>query len=97
MQRPAPAHGERAREALTEPPVADPDDEQQSHPTVGLPDVAWISARDGSRATGDLEDQAARYHLGPPRADDQRRLPRDHRPDHPLAASATAESPAPGR
>jgi hypothetical protein len=30
---------------------------------VSLPDVAWISARDGSRATGDLEDQAARYHL----------------------------------
>jgi hypothetical protein len=27
-----------------------------------LPDVAWISARDGSRAPGDLEDQAARYH-----------------------------------
>ena len=31
---------------------------------VGLPDVAWISARDGSRAPGDLEDQAARYHPG---------------------------------
>ena len=31
---------------------------------VTLPDVAWISARDGSRATGDLEDQAARYHPG---------------------------------
>jgi len=29
---------------------------------VGLPDVAWISAHDGSRAAGDLEDQAARYH-----------------------------------
>ena len=29
---------------------------------VSLPDVAWISARDGSRAPGDLEDQAARYH-----------------------------------
>ena len=27
-----------------------------------LPDVAWISARDGTRAAGDLEDQAARYH-----------------------------------
>ena len=27
-----------------------------------LPDVAWISARDGTRAPGDLEDQAARYH-----------------------------------
>jgi hypothetical protein len=31
---------------------------------VGLPDVAWISARDGSRAPGDLEDQAAGYHPG---------------------------------
>ena len=30
---------------------------------VDLPDVAWISVRDGSRAIGDLEDQAARYHL----------------------------------
>ena len=29
---------------------------------VGLPDVAWISVRDGARAIGDLEDQAARYH-----------------------------------
>ena len=31
---------------------------------MDLPDVAWISARDGSRAPGDLEDQAARYHPG---------------------------------
>ena len=31
---------------------------------VSLPEVAWISARDGSRAPGDLEDQAARYHPG---------------------------------
>jgi hypothetical protein len=30
--------------------------------TVDLPNVAWISAYDGSRAPGDLEDQAARYH-----------------------------------
>ena len=29
---------------------------------MDLPDVAWISARDGTRAPGDLEDQAARYH-----------------------------------
>jgi len=27
-----------------------------------LPDVAWVSWRDGTRAPGDLEDQAARYH-----------------------------------
>ena len=60
----AAAPGERPQEALTEPPTEDPDDEQQSHPTVSLPDVAWISARDGSRATRDLEDQAARYHPG---------------------------------
>jgi hypothetical protein len=31
---------------------------------VDLPDVAWISLRDGTRAPGDLEDQAARYHPG---------------------------------
>jgi hypothetical protein len=31
-------------------------------PMLDLPNVAWISARDGSRAPGDLEDQAARYH-----------------------------------
>ena len=31
-------------------------------PMVGLPDVAWISARDGTRGPGGLEDQAARYH-----------------------------------
>ena len=29
---------------------------------VDLPHVAWISARDATRARGDLEDQAARYH-----------------------------------
>jgi len=60
----APAPGERAQERLTEPPAEDPDDEPRSHPTASLPDVAWISARDGSRAIGDLEDQAARYHPG---------------------------------
>jgi hypothetical protein len=32
--------------------------------TVNLPDVAWISARDGTRAPRDLEDLAARYHPG---------------------------------
>ena len=39
-----------------------PDDEAPSWAPVDLPDVAWISARDGTRASGDLEDQAARYH-----------------------------------
>ena len=29
---------------------------------ANLPDVGWISTCDGSRAPGDLEDQAARYH-----------------------------------
>jgi hypothetical protein len=29
---------------------------------ASLPDVAWISVRDGSRAPGDLGDEAARYH-----------------------------------
>jgi hypothetical protein len=30
--------------------------------SVDLPHAAWISRRDGTRAVGDLEDQAARYH-----------------------------------
>jgi hypothetical protein len=38
------------------------DTEDAADATVDLPDVAWISARDGTRAPGDLEDQAARYH-----------------------------------
>jgi hypothetical protein len=40
----------------------DPGNEPCPAPTLDLPNVAWISARDGSRAPGDLEDQAARYH-----------------------------------
>jgi hypothetical protein len=58
-----PARGERVHRASTGPPAEDRQDERQPHPTVGLPDVAWISAREGSRAIGDLEDQAARYHV----------------------------------
>jgi hypothetical protein len=38
------------------------DPEDAADAIVDLPDVAWISARDGTRAVGDLEDQAARYH-----------------------------------
>jgi hypothetical protein len=38
------------------------DHEAGSPEIVDLPDVAWISAHDGTRAPGDLEDQAARYH-----------------------------------
>ena len=38
-------------------------DEEHTEPPVDLPDVAWISGRYGTRAVGDLEDQAARYHL----------------------------------
>ena len=37
------------------------DEEKQRQ--VDLSDVAWISSRDGTRAAGDLEDEAARYHL----------------------------------
>ena len=44
------------------PPPDGRDHEDGSDTTVDLPDVAWISARDGTRAPGDLEDQAARYH-----------------------------------
>jgi len=36
--------------------------ENHADAIVDLPDVAWISARDGTRAPGDLQDQAARYH-----------------------------------
>ncbi len=44
------------------PPGEGPDEEARGEASVSLPDVGWISARDGSRAEGDLEDQAARYH-----------------------------------
>lgn len=37
-------------------------DDGRAEPPLDLPDVAWISDRDGARALGDLEDQAARYH-----------------------------------
>ena len=37
-------------------------DDGRAEPPVDLPDVAWISGRDGTRALGDLEDEAARYH-----------------------------------
>jgi hypothetical protein len=58
------ASGERAHQPSTDATAEDQPEERQPHPTVSLPDVAWISARDGSRAIGDLEDQAARYHPG---------------------------------
>jgi len=45
------------------PSVELADDHPGPGAVVDLPDVAWISTRDGSRAIGDLEDQAARYHL----------------------------------
>jgi hypothetical protein len=47
-----------------ESPAHDPDHDAHFSAIVGLPDVAWISARDATRASGDLEDQAARYHPG---------------------------------
>jgi hypothetical protein len=43
-------------------PADDRGDDGPSIASVDLPDVAWISARDATRAPGDLEDQAARYH-----------------------------------
>ena len=45
-------------------PIDDAHDEASPHRIISLPDVAWISARDGSRAPRDLEDEAARYHPG---------------------------------
>jgi excisionase family DNA binding protein len=59
-----PTSGQQAPIPVTESPDEDRHDEQRLNPRVWLPDVAWISARDGSRAVGDLEDQAARYHQG---------------------------------
>ena len=47
-----------------ERPIDAAHDSEHPHPTASLPDVAWISGRDGSCAAGDLEDQAARYHPG---------------------------------
>jgi hypothetical protein len=37
-------------------------DDGRAEPPLDLPDVAWISGRDGIRALGDVEDEAARYH-----------------------------------
>ena len=45
-----------------EPPADHAAPDRNFDTAVDLPDVAWISARDGSRAPGDLEDEAARYH-----------------------------------
>jgi hypothetical protein len=60
-----PARGEQADERLDPKRPADgSDSDERPDGTVSLPDVAWISVRDGSRALGDLEDQAARYHAG---------------------------------
>ena len=54
------------------PPVREEDDGPSSSengkddggaaPEVELPDVTWVSVRNHTRAPGDLEDQAARYH-----------------------------------
>jgi hypothetical protein len=64
----APASVTEARRSHGEPPpngpIDDAHEKEHSHPIVSLPDVAWITARDGSRGVGDLEDQAARYHPG---------------------------------
>ena len=59
----APRDPETAHDRTSsEPPTDSSDGAGRPEPMVGLPDVAWISARDGSRAPSDLEDQAARYH-----------------------------------
>jgi hypothetical protein len=39
-----------------------PDQRSAAQPDDQLPDVTWVSVRDGSRAPGELEDRAARYH-----------------------------------
>ena len=44
------------------PPADDSARDDGADTIVDLPYVAWISARDATRAPGDLEDQAARYH-----------------------------------
>jgi hypothetical protein len=44
------------------PPADDSARDAGADTIVDLPHVAWISARDATRAPGDLEDQAARYH-----------------------------------
>ena len=54
-----------SRDLVSGKPLSDEqNNEDRADATVNLPDVAWISARDGTRAPGDLEDQAARYHPG---------------------------------
>jgi hypothetical protein len=47
-----------ARGDLASPEAQD----ERAEPPVDLPGVTWISGVDGTRALGDLEDQAARYH-----------------------------------
>ena len=60
---PAPSDTETALDHSGSEPLTDcSDGDGRPEPMVGLPDVGWISARDGSRAASDLEDQAARYH-----------------------------------
>ena len=67
--RPDGAGGPPGRERVHEEsppnrPIDEAHDEASPQRIVSLPDVAWISARDGSRAPRDLEDEAARYHPG---------------------------------
>ena len=66
--QPTKAAGDDPTDTHGEPPpnrpIEDAHDAASPHRIVSLPDVAWISARDGSRAPRDLEDEAARYHPG---------------------------------
>ena len=57
-----PATGDAHDGSDGEPPADHVDHSRGSDTAVDLPDVAWVSARDGSGAPGDLEDQGARYH-----------------------------------
>ncbi len=82
----APANGEPANdESDGQPPADHTDHDPGSDNAVDLPDVAWVSARDGSRAPCDLKDQTARYHPGRHELTIKRGLPSDHRPDGLLA------------
>ena len=52
-----------AEDAVAAEEPSSPEDSATAGPLeADLPDVAWISWRDGTRAADDLEDEAARYH-----------------------------------
>ena len=103
VQHPAPSqpriqhpHPSSGSPTTAQAPADDRGDDGPSIASVDLPDVAWISARDATRAPGDLEDQAARYHP----ARHELTINADFRAITDLLAhwrDATAASPAPTR